>query len=200
MRETRLAQTSIFENYAEHEFGKQLKTLSNLLDDYPEILTLIEKDLIDGSLRPVGRSGLTVENVFRCLLLKQQLGVSYERLAFHLADPMSYRTFVRLPANLKPKKSSLQSTIRSIKPETLAQVHEFLSVDWCDKGDISLEKVRIDSTVVESNIASPSDSQLLNDGVRVLSRHLAKSRAATGEKIRFTDKRKASKSLAFRIF
>ena len=200
MRETRLAQTSIFENYAEHEFGKQLKTLSSLLDDYPEILTLIEKDLIDSSLRPVGRSGLTVENVFRCLLLKQQLGVSYERLAFHLADSMSYRTFVRLPANLMPKKSSLQSTIRSIKPETLAQVHELLSVDWLEKGDISLEKVRIDSTVVKSNIAPPSDSQLLNDGVRVLSRYLARSRAVTGEKIRFTDKRKASKSLTFRIF
>ena len=200
MRETRLAQTSIFENYAEHEFGKQLKTLSSLLDDYPEILTLIEKDLIDDSLRPVGRSGLTVENVFRCLLLKQQLGVSYERLAFHLADSISYRTFVRLPAHSMPKKSCLQSTIRSIRPETLTQVHQLLSVDWCDKGDISLEKVRIDSTVVKSNIAPPSDSQLLNDGVRVLSRYLAKSRAATGEKIRFTDKRKASKSLTFRIF
>lgn len=41
---------------------------------------------------------------------------------------------------------------------------------------------------------------MLNDAVRVLSRHLAKSHKSTGEKIRFTDKRDASKSLAFKIF
>lgn len=54
--------------------------------------------------------------------------------------------------------------------------------------------------MVASNIAPPSDSQLLDDAVRVISRLLAKSKAETGLKIRFTDKRKASKSLAFRIF
>jgi len=200
MRVTRLAQVSIFENYSEHEFGVQLKILSSLLDEYPEILTLIEQDLIDKSLKPVGRNGLTVENIFRSLLLKQQLKVSYEQLAFHLSDSMSYRTFVRLPDHVTPKKSSLQSTIRRIKPETLEQVHQVLSVNLFEKGDISLERLRVDSTVVKSNIAPPSDSQLLNDGVRVLSRHLAKSREITGKKIRFTDKRKASKSLAFQIF
>ena len=67
MRVTRLAQVSIFENYSEHEFGVQLKILSSLLDEYPEILTLIEQDLIDKSLKPVGRNGLTVENIFRSL-------------------------------------------------------------------------------------------------------------------------------------
>jgi IS5 family transposase len=64
----------------------------------------------------------------------------------------------------------------------------------------SLDKLRIDSTVVASTIAPPSDSQLLNDAVRVISRLLAKSKAETGLKIRFTDQRKASKPLAFRIF
>ena len=64
----------------------------------------------------------------------------------------------------------------------------------------SLDKLRIDSTVVASPIAPPSDSQLLNDGVRVISRLLAKSKTDTGLKVRFTDKRKAAKSLAFRIF
>ena len=41
---------------------------------------------------------------------------------------------------------------------------------------------------------------MLNDGVRVISRLLAKSKTETGVKVRFTDQRKASKSLAFRIF
>jgi len=200
MRETRVAQISIFENYSEHEFGTRLKKLSCLLDEHPEILTLLERDLIDKTCAAVGCNGLTVETIFRCLLLKQQLRVSYEQLAFHLSDSMSYRSFVRLPDDVSPSRSGLQSTIRRITPVTLERIHQVLAVDWFKNGDISLERIRIDSTVVKSNIAPPSDSQLLNDGVRVLSRYLAKSREMTGIKIRFTDQRKASKSLAFRIF
>jgi len=200
MRETRVAQTSIFENYSEHEFGSRLKALSNLLDRHPEILSLIASDLVSQSTTKVGRIGLSAESIFRCLLLKQQLRISYEQLAFHLSDSITYRTFARLPATAMPSRSGLQSTIRSIKPETLEKVHETLSGNWLKQGILSMDKLRIDSTVVAGNIAPPSDSQLLNDGVRVLSRLLAKSNTVTGVKIRFTDQRKLSKSLAFQIF
>lgn len=200
MRETRIAQRSIFELFSGHEIGVQLKAQADLLDQHPEILTLIEKDLIDPSLKPVGRNGLSVENVFRCLLLKQHLGLSYQRLAFHLSDSMSFRSFVRLAPHLAPKKSCLQSTIRRIKPSTMQAVHNLLTVEWHENDKLSLAQLRIDSTVVKSNIAPPSDSQILNDGVRVLSRLLARSQSETGIKIRFTDQRKASKSLAFQIF
>jgi IS5 family transposase len=113
---------------------------------------------------------------------------------------MSDRSFARLPSNLTPKKSCLQSTIRSIKPETLEAVRNMLSMGWHDEGHLCLCRLRIDSTVVASNIASPSDSQILNDGVRVQARHLARSKDMTGKKVRFTHQRKASKSLVFQIF
>ena len=200
MRENRVAQISIFENYSQHEFGAQLKRLSCILDRYPEILILIKKDLIDSSCQKVGCNGLTVESVFRCLLLKQQLRCSYEQLAFHLSDSTSYRSFDRLPDTTFPSRPGLQSVIRKITPETLDAIQQLLAVDLFENGTISLEKIRLDSTVVKSNITPPSDSQLLNDSVRVLSRLLAKSYYSTGLKIRFTDKRKASKSLAFQIF
>jgi IS5 family transposase len=64
MRETRIAQASIFENYSEHEFGTRLRALSNRLDQHPEILLLVADDLIDASVAKVGRTGLTVENIF----------------------------------------------------------------------------------------------------------------------------------------
>jgi len=200
MRETRIAQRSLFETYSEHDIGVQLKNQGDLLDRHPDILLLIKNDLVNTPLKPVGRSGLTVESVFRCLLLKQRFKLTYQQLAFHLSDSMSYRSFARLSPELMPKKSCLQSTIRSIKPDTLEAVFNMLSLDWLEVGNLSLEKIRIDSTVVASNIAPPSDSQMLNDGVRVLSRYLAKSSDMTGKKIRFTDQRKASKSMAFRIF
>ena len=201
MRETRVPQASIFEIYSEHEFGQQLKQLSDRVDKYTDvILPLVEKELIKKSSQAVGRHGLSVESVFRCMLLKQILQCSYERLAFHLSDSMSYRSFVRLPNGLTPKKSSLQATIRQISSSVLEKIHEVLLLEYFIEGDLSLEKIRVDSTVVTSNIAHPSDSQLLNDGVRVLSRLMSKSQSLTGVKLRFTDKRKQSKSLAFSIF
>ena len=200
MRDIRLAQISIFENYSEHELGVRLKSLSDLLDLHPEILTLAAKDLVDESASNVGRCGLSVESIFRCLLLKQQLRISYEQLSFHLSDSMTYRSFTRLIHDSMPSRSGLQSTIRRIKPETLEAIHEILSQNWLEQGILSMEKLRIDSTVVASNIAPPSDSHLLNDGIRALSRLLAKSKDSTGVKIRFTDQRESSKSLSFQIF
>jgi IS5 family transposase len=200
MRETRVAQASIFENYSEHELGVRLKSLSDLLDWHPETLMLIAKDLVDESASNVGRCGLSVESIFRCLLLKQQLRVSYEQLSFHLSDSMTYRSFTRLTPDSMPSRSGLQSTIRRIKPETLEAIHEILSQNWLEQGVLSMEKLRIDSTVVASNIAPPCDSHLLNDGIRVLSRLLTRSKDATGIKIRFTDQRRSSKSLSFQIF
>ena len=200
MRQTRVAQASIFESYSKHELGVRLKRLSDLLDRYPNLLSLIAQDLVDASVTNVGRDGLSAESIFRCLLLKQQLRLSYEQLSFHLSDSMTYRSFARLAHNSTPSRSGLQSTIRRIKPDTLEAIHEILAQSWLEKGILSMEKLRIDSTVVASNIAPPSDSQLLNDGIRVLSRLLAKSKDATGVKIRFTDQRKSSKSLSFQIF
>lgn len=200
MRETRNAQASIFEHYSNHEYGVRLRKLSEVLDRQPEILELVAADLIDASVSAVGRTGLSAESVLRCLVLRQQRGFSYEQLAFHLSDSVTYRTFTRLPAHLTPSRSGLQSTIRRITPETLEQAHQVLTRNLMHQGVISMDKLRIDSTVVASHIAPPSDSQLLNDGVRVISRLLAKSKIETGLKVRFTDERKAAKSLAFRIF
>lgn len=176
-----------------------LQKLSQRLDEHPQMLDLVAADLIDASTAPVGRIGLSVESVLRCLLLRQLLKVSYEQLAFHLSDSMTYRAFTRLSHQM-PSRSGLQSTIRRIRPETLEQAHRLLTRSLLDQGVISLDALRIDSTVVARNIAPPSDSQLLNDAVRIISRLLATSQPQTGVKIRFTDQRKAAKSLAFRIF
>ena len=87
-----------------------------------------------------------------------------------------------------------------MSPETLQDINQLLMSHWVEDGDVSLKTLHIDSTVVDSNIAPPRDSQLLDDGVRVLSRLMGHSKARTGVKIRFVDQRKPSKSLAFRIF
>lgn len=200
MRETRNAQHSIFDFYAPHALGSQLKVLSDQLDKRPEILDLIAPTFLDSDLADTGASGLSVESIFRCLLLKQILRVSYVKLAFHLCDSPTYRTFARLTEDQQPSRSGLQSTIRRIDPDTLERVNNLLVREWIEKDGLSIDSLRIDSTVVDSNIAPPRDSQLLDDGVRVLSRMMAKCKDQLGVRIRFSDQRKRSKSLAFRIF
>ena len=200
MRETRTAQTSLFDVFAQHKFGEFLSELSCLLDDHPEILARLEEDLLTEGARTMGRKGLSVESIFRCMLLKQITGVSYEMLAFHLADSSSYRSFARLGRDCQPGKSALSGNIRRLRPQTLQAVFEMLGVIALEKGMMDIGCLRVDSSVVKSNIAPPSDSRLLDDGIRVLSRLFAKSRDSLGVRLRLTDYRKPSKSLAARIF
>jgi transposase, IS5 family len=200
MRETRTAQASLFDVYAGHKFGNFLHKLSCLLDERPEILALTAEDFQYKSLKATGRKGLSVESVFRCMLLKQITGDSYEKLAFHLSDSSSYRSFARLPGHYNPGKSALSKNIRCLQPQTLQRAFEAINQASFEQGILDIEQLRIDSTVVKSNIAPPLDSQLLEDGIRVLSRLFAKSRKLTGVKLRLTDYRKQSKSLAARIF
>lgn len=200
MRETRTAQTSLFDVYAQHKFGEFLRRFSDHLDEHPELLNLIAEDFQLKELKATGRKGLSVESTFRCMLLKQISGDSYEKLAFHLSDSSSYRSFARLAGHDYPSRSALSNSIRRIRPETLRQVFEAINQASFEQGIMDIERLRIDSTVIKSNIAAPLDSQLLDDGIRVLSRLMAKSRDVTGVKLRLTDYRKASKSLAARIF
>jgi IS5 family transposase len=200
MRETRTAQTSLFDVFSQHKFGDFLSDLSRLLDSHPEILTRLEEDLLADGVSATGRKGLSIESIFRCMLLKQITGVSYEMLAFHLADSSSYRSFARLERDCRPGKSALSSNIRRMRPQTLQAVFEMLGVAAFEQGMMEADCLRVDSSVVKSNIAPPSDSRLLDDGIRVLSRFFAKSRGCTGVKLRLTDYRKPSKSLAVRIF
>lgn len=200
MRESRTVQGSIFDSYSQNEHGQRLCSLSDLLDKHPQILSVLEQDLINTNVQKTGRCGLSVESIFRCLLLKSVLQISYRKLAFYLSDTASYRCFARLSAHQFPSRSGLQSAIRKLSPEGLETIHKLLCAQWYQQGKIDDTKIRIDSTVVESDIAPPSDSQLLNDCIRVLSRQLATCHRQTGLKVRFTDQRDKSKRLAFMIF
>lgn len=200
MRETRTAQTSIFDFYAQHEFSDFLKDLSTLLDTHPEVLVILKEDLLSSNVEATGRKGMSIESIFRCMLLKQITGVSYKMLAFHLVDSSSYRTFARLDRDSRPSKSTLSANIRRIKPETLKAIFEVLSSKAHQQGVIDIDLLRFDSSVVKSNIAAPLDSALLNDGIRVLSRYFARCGNCTGVKLRLTDYRKQSRSLSAKIF
>ena len=201
MRETRNAQASIFDRYAKHEIGNELAMMSEILDNCDGLLDWIEEDLIEEGTQSTGRAGLPVESVLRCAVLKQARQLSYQELAFYLEDSSSFRSFARLPQGLVPRKSALQANISRIRPETWERINRGL-IEQAMAGEIeSNDQIRIDSTVVESNIHEPTDSRLLCDGIRVLTRFMEKARRKLDiPGIRFFDRRKLARSLARQIF
>ena len=72
-------------------------------------------DLIDKAALPVGRMGLSAERVLRCLLLKQQLRISYKQLAFHLSDSVTYRALKHFCAGVEGNISDLKRAFGATK-------------------------------------------------------------------------------------
>jgi IS5 family transposase len=116
MRQERTVQATIFEVFARHEIGCELKAISQWLDGQRLLVGLVASDLRRRELQETGRRGLPAEAVLRCALLKQDRQLSYEELAFHLEDSASFGAFARLPLAWLPKKSVLPTTAEAKTP------------------------------------------------------------------------------------
>lgn len=158
----------------EHPHARELEAISDVLDANPTLASLIAQDLV-GPERSAdrGRQGLTGAQVLRIALLKQMEGFSYEELAFHLADSLTYRRFCRIGIGDRVRKASaLQDNVRRIRPATWEAVNRVIvdhaRAEGVERGD----KVRIDATVTATNIHPPDDAAQLWDAVRVITRLL----------------------------
>lgn len=197
MRQERTLQASIFDLFAGHEIGRELKAMSAWLDDHRALLGLVAADLRRHGVKETGRRGLPAESVLRCAVLKQHRQLSYQELAFHLEDSASFRAFARLPPAWSPKKSVLHKTISALRAETWEQINRML---LASAAQAQLERgrvVRLDSTVTAALVHEPSDSGLLWDAVRVMVRLLRQAQAWVGGRaLAWRDHRRAAKKRA----
>jgi len=175
MREKRTVQSSLFEQYAEHEIGRELKAMSDWLDEHLDLLDWVAADVKQRHVEETGRKGLSIESVLRCAILKQYRQLSYEDLCFCLMDSASCQTFARLTMQWFPKKATLQSCISAISNVTWEQINQRLLTSADNAKKECGQMLRIDSTVIESPIHAPTDSTLLWDSVRVLVRLLKRA-------------------------
>src|SRR3954449_11223367 len=158
MRQDRTVQTSLFDVFAKHEIGGELKKASTWLDEHPTLLGLVAADLRRDGVQETGRHGLPAEAVLRCALLKQYRQLSYEELAFHLEDSASFRAFARLPMGWTPKKAVLQQTISAITATSWEAINQTVVRSARQTKLEPAAMVRIDSTVVKALMHEPSDS------------------------------------------
>jgi IS5 family transposase len=201
MRKKNQKQMPLMPFNIEHPRAKELDRISQILDSIPTITDMVLQDLThDVKNRNCGAEGMTADQVIRAAIIKQTEGFSYNALAFHLIDSTTYRNFCRIGLIDKGfKKSSLCKNIKAISPETWESINRLLAAYGEDKNIEKGKEVRIDCTVVCSNIHEPSDSSLLWDSERSLTRILKKMKEELGVNIFFTDHSKRAKRRSLEI-
>jgi IS5 family transposase len=161
-----------------HDHVRELAAVRAILDAHPEFARWVQADLLAGGIAADrGREGMSGEQVLRALVIKQANGFSYEQLAFHLGDSQSYRAFCLIGiTESPPKRSTLQRNLKLVRPETLERINRAIVAYARAQGIEDGQRLRSDSTVIAAAIHAPTDSSLLVDSVRVLTRLLREAR------------------------
>jgi transposase, IS5 family len=124
--------------------------------------------------RSRGRLGTPAEIVLRLLILKHIRNWSYAVLEREVRANLVYREFTRVGSAKAPDAKTMGRWGMALGPEVIKQVHERLVRIAQGNGLAPGRKMRVDTTVVETNVHYPTDSSLLGDGVRVLIRTMKK--------------------------
>lgn len=131
--------------------------------------------------RTRGRLGVPAEIVLRMLLLKHIRNWSFAVLEREVRANLVYREFTRVGAARVPDAKTLGRQARALGPEIVKRIHERMVALALENKVIQGRRMRVDTTVVETNIHYPTDSSLLGDGTRVLTRLMKNVTAIAGE-------------------
>src|SRR5438309_7133836 len=128
-----------------------------------------------------GRLGTPAEVVIRVLILKHLFDWSYDDLEREVRANLVYRAFTRIDAGEVPDAKTILKIARALGPEVIEQLHRQVVEVAKRAGVTHGRRFRVDTTVVETNVHHPTDSTLLRDGVRVLTRTMQRASTALGE-------------------
>ena len=131
--------------------------------------------------RSRGRRGAPAEMVLRLLVLKHVRNWSYDVLEREVRANLVYRDFARVGGGKMPDAKTMGRWGLAVGPEAIKQVHERMMTIAQDQGVVQGRRMRVDTTVVETNVHYPTDSSLLGDGVRVLIRTMKKITKIAGQ-------------------
>jgi IS5 family transposase len=131
--------------------------------------------------RTHGRPGTPAEVVLRMLLLKHIRDWSFADLEREVRSNLVYREFTRIGAEKVPDAKTLGRLAQALGPEVVQALHARLVALAQEQKIISGRRMRVDTTVVETNIHYPTDSGLMGDGVRVLTRLMKKVTEIAGK-------------------
>jgi IS5 family transposase len=148
-----------------------LRGISNFLDGHPKIVKRVQKDLDRGLKKPAtGRSGITAPQVVRSLILMRVKNWDYRELRERIADGYTLRQFTGFYSQRVPKHDAFNRAFNKLRPATLQAINDMIVEAAVNLGVEDGKQLRVDTTVVETDIHHPTDSTLLWDVVRVITR------------------------------
>src|SRR6266566_9395721 len=159
-----------------------MKHADQVLDD-AELLDAVYE--AQGQRRPNrrrrGRKQTSSEATLRLAVLKHVRNWSFEETEREVRANVVYRQFTRIGAEKVPDEKTLGRLVQALGPEVVQQIHQRLVAVAQEKKVARGRRLRVDTTVVERNIHYPTDSSLLGDGARVLTRTMKKITELTGK-------------------
>ncbi len=186
MVELRYHQRTVWEGWFPEEvqgwWEPWMKQADQVLND-EELLEAVYE--AQGRRRPNsrrrGRKQTPAEVTLRLALLKHVRNWSFEETEREVRANVVYRQFTRIGGEKVPDAKTLGRLVQALGPAVVQQIHQRLVEVAQEKKVVRGRKLRVDTTVVEANIHYPTDSSLLGDGARVLTRTMKKITEVTGE-------------------
>src|SRR2546425_2290996 len=169
-------------SFADLEFIKQgvrleptLKAIADFLDQHGAIVQRVRHDLVRGLKKPTtGRTGLTAPQVLRSMILMRVKNWDYRELRERIADGYTLRHFTAFNSQRVPKHDAFNRAVNRLTPATLQAVNDTVIRVAVNLGLEDGTKLRVDTTVVETDIHHPTDNTLMWDSLRVLTRLVRK--------------------------
>ena len=158
-----------------------LKRIDTLLEDehvIDAVASALEQRWPKSRTR--GREGTPAEVVLRMLILKHLHDWSFDELEQEVRANLVYRAFTRIGVDAVPDAKTILKIAKALGPAVITDLHQRV-VDVAKRAGVTHgRRFRIDTTVVETNVHYPTDSTLLQDGVRVLTRTMQRADQAVG--------------------
>jgi len=179
-----------------------LEAISGFLDSQHEMVERVRRDLVRGLKKPArGRRGLTARQVLRSLVLMRVKNWDYRELRERIADGLTLRQFTDFYCDQVPKHDAFNRGVNRLTPQTLKAVNELVVQVAVALGLEDGAKLRVDTTVVETDIHHPTDNTLLWDVVRVVTRLIGRlAKALEMRRIKgFRDRRRSAHRRMYEI-
>ena len=149
----------------------------------------------------IGRPSVPIETYLRLMFLKFRYRLGYELLCREVADSISWQRFCRIPLGGQvPHPTTLVKLTRRVGPATVAQLNQALLAKAAAHKLLRTHKIRVDTTVVEANVAYPTDAGLLAKAISKLAHTIGRVQTAGGAtRTKTRDRRRAARRRAHQL-
>src|SRR5215472_17358336 len=149
----------------------QLQAILTFLDDHATLIEQVRQDLVRGLKKPdTGRTGITPAQTLRSLILMRVKNWDYRELRERINDGYTLRTFTDFHSHRVPQHDAFHRAFHRLTPTTMQAVNQAVVQAAVQLGLEDGKRLRVDTTVVETNIHFPTDATLLWDTVRTVTR------------------------------